>query len=94
MIVSPLVMEWVGFLAAFLTTLAFFPQVVLVWRSGDTKAISLGMYSLFLVGIILWLLYGIYLKSYPMIVANVMTFFMAAYIFGRKLANARRGTDA
>lgn len=86
--------DWIGFLAAVLTTLAFIPQAVMVRRTSDTRSISLGMYSLFVIGIFLWLVYGIAVNSYPLIAANIVTFFMAAYILCRKLINVRTGRDA
>ena len=46
--------ELVGYLAAGLTTASFFPQAVKTLRSGDTKAISLGMYALFTTGVAMW----------------------------------------
>jgi MtN3 and saliva related transmembrane protein len=47
-----------GYLAALLTTLSFFPQALKTLRSGDTSAISLRMYGLFTAGIALWAIYG------------------------------------
>lgn len=90
---TPDLMEIIGYSAAFLTTAAFLPQVLLTWRSGDTRAISLGMYSLFLVGILLWLWYGLMLDSMPIIVANIVTFMLAGYVFVRKAMNVRTGRD-
>ncbi|OUW28830.1 MAG: glutathione synthetase, partial [Cyanobacteria bacterium TMED177] len=51
--------ELVGYLAASLTTVSFFPQAVKTLRSGDTRSISLGMYALFTSGVALWALYGV-----------------------------------
>jgi MtN3 and saliva related transmembrane protein len=48
----------VGYVAAVLTTLSFFPQAFKTLRSGDTSAISLRMYGLFTAGIVLWAVYG------------------------------------
>lgn len=46
--------ELVGYLAAGLKTASFFPQAMKTLRSGDTKAISLGMYALFTSGVAMW----------------------------------------
>jgi MtN3 and saliva related transmembrane protein len=77
--------EWLGYVAATLTTLAFVPQAVKTIRSRDTHSISLGMYIVFTVGIGFWLGYGVALQSWPMIVGNVVTFALAATILVLKL---------
>ncbi|TXH72068.1 MAG: hypothetical protein E6Q88_06935 [Lysobacteraceae bacterium] len=78
-------LEWTGFLAAALTTVAFVPQAVKTIRSKDTRSISLGMYVIFTIGIAFWLIYGIALNSLPMIIANVVTFILSATILAMKL---------
>jgi MtN3 and saliva related transmembrane protein len=78
-------MEWMGYVAATLTTLAFVPQAIKIIRSRDTASISLGMYLVFTVGIMFWFGYGIALDSWPMIVSNAITFVLAATILGLKL---------
>ena len=65
--------EFIGFLAAILTTAAFLPQVYKTWRTKDVSSLSLPMLILFFVGIVCWLVYG-YLKNSPsMIIANGIT---------------------
>ncbi|MGL4632933.1 MAG: SemiSWEET transporter [Cetobacterium sp.] len=63
-------MRIIGIIAAILTTIAFFPQVIQVIKSKDTKSISLTMYILFVTGVLLWVLYGFYLNDLPIIIAN------------------------
>jgi MtN3 and saliva related transmembrane protein len=77
--------EIMGYLAAFLTTAAFFPQTYKTIKTRDTKAISLAMYVLFTLGIALWLTYGLLIWSLPLIFANGITFVMAATILVLKL---------
>ena len=77
--------EWTGYVAATLTTLAFVPQAIKTLKTRDTRSISLGMYSVFTVGVGFWLAYGIVLESWPMIVSNVVTFALSATILGMKL---------
>jgi MtN3 and saliva related transmembrane protein len=77
--------EWVGYVAATLTTLAFVPQAIKTIRSRDTSGISLGMYVVFTIGIVCWFGYGLVLGSWPMILANAVTFVLAAVILGLKL---------
>ncbi|MEY3302803.1 MAG: hypothetical protein RLZZ139_1176 [Cyanobacteriota bacterium] len=62
-----------GFTAASLTTLAFLPQVIQVWRSRSTRDISLPMLITFIAGITLWLIYGLLVNAAPIYVANAIT---------------------
>jgi MtN3 and saliva related transmembrane protein len=77
--------EWLGFAAAVLTTFSFIPQAIMTIRTRDTRGISRGMYSMFTVGVVLWLVYGISLGSWPMIFANVVTLALASTILALKL---------
>ncbi len=77
--------ELFGYLAATLTTVSFIPQVLQVWRTKHTKDISLGMYSIFTVGIAVWLVYGILLGSMPIIIANSITIVLAGSVLAMKL---------
>ncbi|HEY0662552.1 MAG TPA: SemiSWEET transporter [Lysobacter sp.] len=77
--------EWIGYVAAMLTTLSFVPQAARTIRTRDTRGISLWMYAMFTVGIAFWLAYGIVLESWPMILSNVVTFILAATILVLKL---------
>ena len=77
--------EWMGFVAAALTTFSFVPQAVKTIRSKDTRGISLWMYVTFTVGIVFWLGYGIVLMSWPMIIANVVTLLLSLAILAMKL---------
>ena len=78
-------MEWAGYTAAAMTTLAFVPQAWKTIRTKDTRSISLGMYLVFTAGIAMWLVYGIALDSMPMILSNIVTFILSATILGLKL---------
>jgi MtN3 and saliva related transmembrane protein len=60
----------IGFLAGFLTTIAAIPQLVKTIRTKETKDISLLMYICLCTGILLWFIYGILIKDYPVILAN------------------------
>ncbi len=74
-----------GYIAGFCTTIAFVPQVLKVWRSRSARDISLGMYLLFTFGLICWLVYGLIVMSWPIIIANMVTLFLAALILIMKL---------
>ncbi|MBW3549290.1 MAG: SemiSWEET transporter [Proteobacteria bacterium] len=77
--------EWMGYVAATLTTVAFVPQALKTLRSRNTRDISLSMYVVFTAGIGFWLGYGIWLESWPMIGCNSVTLLLAGAILGMKL---------
>jgi MtN3 and saliva related transmembrane protein len=77
--------EWIGGIAATLTTCSFIPQVWRVWRTRHTRDISLLMYTLFTTGVALWLIYGILLGAWPIIVANSITLLLAGMVLVLKL---------
>ncbi len=77
--------DWVGYLAALLTTCSFMPQAWLTFRSRDVRGISLGMYSVFASGVALWLGYGILLRAWPLVLANGVTLALALAILAMKL---------
>jgi MtN3 and saliva related transmembrane protein len=64
----------VGYIAGTLTTLSFIPQVLRSWKLRETRDISLAMLFLFGTGILLWMMYGIWIESLPIIAANAITF--------------------
>lgn len=78
-------MDGLGYAAAILTTAAFVPQVVRVWRRRSADDISLAMYLLFMAGVALWAIYGVRLKAAPVILANTVTFVLAAAVVAAKL---------
>ncbi|GAB3386481.1 SemiSWEET transporter [Lysobacter fragariae] len=78
-------LEWVGYVAATLTTLSFVPQAIKTIRTKETHGISLWMYTMFTVGVAFWLGYGLYLHSWPMILSNTVTLLLSASILTLKL---------
>ena len=74
-----------GFLAGACTTTAFLPQVIKTWKMKETKDLSLAMFVIFCTGIFLWLVYGIVINDWPIIIANAATFILAMIILGFKL---------
>jgi MtN3 and saliva related transmembrane protein len=77
--------EFIGFVAAIITTLCWVPQMVKVIRTQDTRSLSLTMYLMLAVGILLWLTYGILIHSWPIIASNIVTMGMIMVILGMKL---------
>lgn len=74
-----------GLVAGTLTTISFLPQAIKTYKSRSTKDISLEMFGLFTVGVFLWLVYGLYINSLPIILANAVTFVLAFIILALKL---------
>jgi MtN3 and saliva related transmembrane protein len=77
--------DWIGYSAAVLTTSSFVPQAWLTLRTRDVSGISAGMYAAFTAGVALWLVYGLVLGEWPIIVANAVTVVLAATILVVKL---------
>jgi MtN3 and saliva related transmembrane protein len=75
----------IGFLAAIGTTASFIPQALKIFKTRDTKSISLSMYLMFISGVLLWLVYGIIKQDIPMIIANGITLVFAGIILYFKI---------
>lgn len=69
----PFSADTLGFVAATCTTIAFIPQVLLVWRRRSGDGVSAGMYAILTLGVALWLCYGLMTDAWPVIIANGVT---------------------
>jgi MtN3 and saliva related transmembrane protein len=74
-----------GLIAGACTTAAFIPQVVKTWRTRSTKDLSLWMFSIFCLGVFLWLIYGFLRSDIPVIVANCITLMLASFLLVLKI---------
>lgn len=77
--------QLLGLTAGMLTTIAFLPQVVKTWKSRSAKDLSLSMFSLFCLGVALWLAYGMLVRDIPVIAANLLTLLLASTLLFFKL---------
>jgi len=77
--------ELIGYAASALGILAFLPQAIKIWKTKETKGISLGMYIVLWLGVILWLTYGILLKNPPVIIVNAVILTIASIILFLKI---------
>ncbi|MFQ6333234.1 SemiSWEET transporter [Methylophilus sp. 3sh_L] len=75
----------IGSIAAVCTTVAFIPQVLQSWRTRDLSGISLPMYTIFTSGVVLWLIYGLLIGDWPVIIANAVTALLAGIVLCLKL---------
>jgi MtN3 and saliva related transmembrane protein len=82
---SPLAIEILGFTAAAFTTLCWLPQAVRTIRTRDTRAISLLTNVSLVIGIVLWLGYGLLIASWPVIISNLVSFVLVSVIIVMKL---------
>ena len=84
---NKILVEVVGLVGAIFTTLAFVPQVVKIWKNRSSDGVSLSMYVCMLVGIIIWLAYGILIDSIAVIVANILSGILQVVIIFLTLKN-------
>jgi MtN3 and saliva related transmembrane protein len=75
----------IGLLAGILTTSSLLPQIIRTLKTKSAKDLSLGMFLFFVLGIVCWLVYGIMVKEWPIIAANVITLVMAVILLVCKL---------
>jgi MtN3 and saliva related transmembrane protein len=79
------VVDTVGAVGAVLTTVCWLPQAAQIIRERETRAISLPATSMFTIGILLWLVYGLALGDWPLIGSNAVTLALMLLIVGLKL---------
>ena len=79
------IIKYVGFFAAFCTTIAFLPQAIKVFKSKSTKDISLYMFIIFTIGVLSWLIYGLIINDMPIILANAVTLILSLFILIYKI---------
>lgn len=75
----------IGTLAGTFTTISYLPQVIKVWRTRHTADISVLMYCVLCTGVALWCVFGILIRSYPVIVSNGVSLVLALIVLGFKL---------
>lgn len=80
-----MIVDLIGFAAAVLSTVAFLPQAVKTWKTKGTKDLSLGLYIIMTSATFLWVIYGIALKNFPLILANSVTFLASSSILVLKI---------
>lgn len=85
-----MVLDWVGGVAGFLTTVAFIPQVVKIWTTKSAEDISVLMFAIFTLGVALWLVYGLMLGALPIVLANLVTLALAITVLVLKARYRRR----
>jgi len=79
------IMNIIGIAAGTLTTASFVPQVIKIWKTKSSKDVSLGMFFVLAAGVGLWVAYGLMAGALPIILANSVTFLLAAAIIALKI---------
>ncbi|MSP27667.1 MAG: glutathione synthetase [Methylococcales bacterium] len=87
MTITPEIIDIIGYISASLTTASFLPQAFLTLKTKDTQSLSLSMYTMFTLGVLGWLVYGIFIANKVIIVANIITLILATSILGFKIYN-------
>lgn len=77
--------EVLGYAAAVCTTGSFVPQVIKILKARDVSGISSSMYTIFCVGVLLWVMYGFAIRSLPVIAANAITLLLSSTVLFLKI---------
>ena len=77
--------EILGLVAATCTTASFVPQVWRSWKTKDVKGQSLTMYLVFFIGVSLWTVYGVYMNSIAIVMANSITGVLVLFLLILKI---------
>jgi MtN3 and saliva related transmembrane protein len=93
MTLSLQVVNVIGYVAAVLTTISFLPQLIRVVKLRSARDISLGMFLIFSVGTLFWLIYGLLSHSPPVWIANAVTLALSVSILILKLRFDRHAAD-
>lgn len=72
--------EALGVAAGSLTTFAFLPQVLKIWRERSAAGLSLSTFAIFTSGVFLWLIYGFFIGSFAVTFFNAITLVLAGAI--------------
>ena len=86
--------EIVGYIAAILSAICFIPQAIRVIKTKDTNAISFWMYLLSLLSVVFWLIYGLMLSSWPIILKNILVIIVSGIILVLKTRDLIRQKKA
>lgn len=82
--------DFIGYAATFVGLFTFLPQVIKTWKTKSVKDISLGMYVIFWLGVVCWLTYGLIIKNFPIVVNNIIMFFLVSTMAVLKIKYGQR----
>ena len=82
--------EFFGYFAAILTTLAFLPQLIKTLKTKKAEDVSLITLIMFLTGVLSWIIYGYKISSTPILIANIITFILNILILIFKISFSKK----
>tara|TARA_B100001287_G_C22388103_1_gene392008 strand:- start:139 stop:405 length:267 start_codon:yes stop_codon:yes gene_type:complete len=82
--------EFFGYFAAVLTTLAFLPQLIKTLKTKKADDVSLVTLIMFLTGVLSWIIYGYKILSTPILLANIITFILNLLILIFKISFSKK----
>jgi len=82
--------EFFGYFAAILTTLAFLPQLIKTLKTRKAEDVSLITLVMFLTGVFSWIIYGYKISSTPILIANIITFILNLLILIFKITFSKK----
>ena len=82
--------EFFGYIAALLTTLAFLPQLIKTLKTQKAEDVSLITLIMFLTGVLSWIIYGYKISSKPILIANIVTFILNLLILIFKIIFSKK----
>ncbi|WP_221932256.1 SemiSWEET family sugar transporter [Flavobacterium zepuense] len=85
--------EILGLIAAGFVTVANIPQTIKIVKTRSTKSISAITYAMLFVGMVLWVIYGIYKDDLPIIMANSIAAALCGTILTVKCLAKFRGNE-
>lgn len=75
----------IGLLAGACTTISFFPQIIKIYRTRQTRDLSLSAYSILCLGLFLWVVYGVISRQVAVILPNSIILCLGIYIIIMKI---------
>jgi len=76
--------DMLGYAAGAVTAFTFLPQVVKTWKEKSAKDVSLWMFVIAFINEIMWLVYGIMIHNWVIILTNAVMLVMSAIMIGLK----------
>ena len=72
--------EIIGLIAGFLGVIAWIPQIYRIWIKKRADGVSLPTFLVIATALILWLIYGIIIESFSLIISNIFTLIMILFV--------------
>jgi MtN3 and saliva related transmembrane protein len=77
--------EIIGFVAGILVALSLVPQIFKSWHSRSTQDVAMSWLIINISGQIMWIIYGNYLESWPIIITSGLILIMNVFMIFLKI---------